>query len=71
MNKNQFEVKELALAIKTDADNINLKGTKFCSKKDKYDTIIWFNMPAETSVNLTISKREMNEDKCLLQSQTS
>ncbi len=62
MNNNQFEVKGLALAIGTDAEDIDLKGMKFCSRKDEDDTIIWFDMPADTSVNLTISKRETNND---------
>ena len=54
VNNNHQEVRDLALTIRSDPENIKLKGTEFLSRKVKDDTIIWFNLPADTSVNLTI-----------------
>ena len=54
MNNNHQEVRDLALAVGSDPENIILKGPKFSSKKVQDDAIIWFNLPADTSVNLTI-----------------
>ena len=55
VNNNHQEVRDLAFAVRGDSANIKLKGTEFCSKKVQDDTIIWFNLPSDTSVNLTIS----------------
>lgn len=57
VNNNQEEVRGLALTIRSSPESINLKGTEFCVRKFHDDAIIWFNLPAASSVNLTIGKR--------------
>jgi hypothetical protein len=57
VNNNQEEVRGLALTIRSGPESINLKGTEFCVRKFHDDAIIWFNLPAASSVNLTIGKR--------------
>lgn len=54
VNNNHQGITDLALTIESDPENIILKGTKFSSKKVLNDAIIWFNLPADTSVNLII-----------------
>lgn len=54
VNNNHQEVRDLAMAFGSDPENIILKGVKFSSKKVQDDAIIWFNLPADSSVNLTV-----------------
>jgi hypothetical protein len=58
VNNNHQEVRGLSLAVRCDPENINLKGTELCAKKVHDDTIIWFDLPAASTVNLTIGNRE-------------
>lgn len=57
VNNNHEEVRGLSLAVRSDPENINLKGTEYYVKNFHDDTIIWFNLPADASVNLTIGNR--------------
>jgi hypothetical protein len=53
LNNNHQEVKGLSLAVRCNPESVILKGAEYHYKQVHEDTIIWFNLPAETSVNLT------------------
>ena len=57
VNNNHQEVKGLSLAVRCNPESIILKGAEYRFKQVLDDTIIWFNLPAETSVNLTFNHR--------------
>lgn len=58
INNNHHEVKDLSLAVRINPEDISLRGTEYCYRQVDDDTIIWFNIPAETAVCLTIKRRD-------------
>lgn len=53
LNNNHQEVRSLALAVRSDPENINLEGAEYHYKQVDDDTIVWFNIPANTAVSIT------------------
>lgn len=65
VNNNHHEVRDLALAIRSDPENIRLEGAEFLSRKVKDDAIIWFNLPADSKVNLNITDKKKKNSRHL------
>ena len=61
LNNNHQEVRNLALAIRSNPENINLEGAEYCYKQVNDDTIIWFSIPADSIVSLTLDQNGMVE----------
>lgn len=53
VNNNHQEVRGLSLAVRCKPESVILTGAEYRSKQVHDDTIIWFNLPAGASVNLT------------------
>ena len=67
VNNNNQDIRGLALAIRSEPEFITLTGTKFCSRKVHDDTIIWFDLSAARSVNITIGPRAREDVKHISQ----
>jgi len=57
VNNNHQEVRGLSLAVRCKPEFVILTGAEYKYKQVHDDTIIWFNIPAQTSVNLTLNHR--------------
>jgi hypothetical protein len=57
INNNHQEARGLSLAFRCKPEFIILKGAEYRYKQVHDDTFIWFDLPAETSVNLTFDHR--------------